>query len=171
MELSLRVVFVAVSLVAVPIASQEPGQCDFPTDNEVRNIFLQQIRSLDPERTSGQVITATRIHFTCLARVALDKYSWASVVINFTISSAPNAPQVRQFQLRCASDSAWARHPRKDFDWGILSVSMPFEIETEYQCAECVQRNPTANYDDVSNCLRKYIYKERQGKYETSLPV
>ena len=153
MEFFLRVFFVSVLILTTPIPTQVQGQCALPTSEEVTDSLESLLQSQSSASTSKQSVNIMQIHFTCLATVALEKYSYASVVVNFTVTSsnAPDANLVRQFQLKCGS-SSWARHPSNGFDLNV--PSMPFDIETEYQCSECVQRDPSpVNYDSVSNCL------------------
>ena len=146
-------VFAAVTLLTPLVAAQELQglQCDIPTSDDVRSVGQQLLRSLSPE--GGSIfITTIQMHYTCLATVALDKYSWASVVINFTDSNSPGVPQVEQFQMRCVDGNSWQRHPFNGFDSNL--PSMPFEI----QCLEYAPNTP--NYDADSNCQRKHHVRQ-----------
>lgn len=151
MDCSLRVVFVAVALLTAPIASQGQQECDLPTVDDVTSVGEVILVIANPEGTSEPDITTTRIHFTCLATVALDKYAWASVVVNFTTSDDPDVVQVEQFELRCVN-GAWQVTP-DTFDPNL--PSMPFDIVPQYQCSGCSQSAPTGSeYDPDSNCIR-----------------
>ena len=152
MEFLLRVLFVAVLPFTTLSSSQGKGLCDLPTSKEVTTVAESLIGSGDPEGAGGQTLNTTQLQFTCLATVALEKYSYASVVINFTTSNASDVFLVRQFQLTCSNSSRWASHPDNEFDRDVSS--MPFEIETQFRCAECLETSPgIANYDNVSKCL------------------
>ena len=140
-----------VALLTVLIAAQGQ-QCDLPTEEDVRCIGEEYYDAIPTQKTPDPIITMLRMHFTCLARVALDKYSWATVVVNLTANFlAPGATEVQQFHMRCSS-SGWGRDPRGNFDGSL--PPMPFDIETQYQCADCLLADPnTDNYDAESNCL------------------
>ena len=152
MLFSMRVVFVAVTLLTAT-TSQE---CDIPTSEEVEDVAEAILGSELPEGSLPPSITLMQMHFTCLATVALDKFSWASVVVNFTDTDVPGVAQVRQFQMACTSFNMWERDI-SSFDPSL--PAMPFDIETQYQCAQCLLVPPTSpNYDPVSNCLGKCVH-------------
>ena len=151
MAFSSRVVFIAMVLLAAPMASQ--GQCDLPTVQEVEDVYRIVLETGGVEGGSDLVVNLTQVHFTCLARVALYKYTWATVVISFTTNTMAS-PQIEQFQLRCVSNT-WGADPGSLFD---LSVpSMPFDIVTQENCSSCAGSSSSPNYDADSNCVRKYV--------------
>ena len=95
------------------------------------------------------------MHITCLATVALNQYSSAGIVINFTVSNDPSVIQTEQFLMECVNGE-W-RSILQNFDNAL--PSMPFEIETQFQCSSCALDAPgLSNYDEVSNCFREYIH-------------
>ena len=158
MQFSLRVVFVVVALLTLRTEAQGQ-QCDFPTEKDVRRIAAEYYQAEYDARfgegTPIHILAILQVHFTCMARVALDKYSWTTVVVklttNFLNFGIPGIYEVRQFQMKCNS-SQWGRDPRGNFDYEL--PPMPFDIETQYQCADCLLADPnTDNYDADSNCL------------------
>lgn len=149
----LRVVLVALALLtaslAVPVIPWIPQLCDLPTKQEVQDAFSGVANALLNE-AQHVVVTTMEMHFTCLATVALDKYSAASVVVNFTDADAPDVIQTAQIEMTCGRYFAWGAR-FQHYDTGLPSE--PFEIETQYQCFSCEFLPPDLpNYDQVSNC-------------------
>ena len=151
MTLFTRLVLVAVALLTVPIASH--GQeCDLPTQEEVESAGGVYLSSDIPEGADLITMTVYNMSFTCLARVAFDKYSYASVIVNATDSADTPFTTVRQFQVQCTNDGSWDPHELSEFDSSVSSD--PFNIETELRCSDCVELPPnTANYNNVTNCF------------------
>ena len=146
----MRVIFLAVTLIAAPIASQGQRMCNLPNITEVEDVGSKYIEIQNPE-AGGVRVTVLNMTFTCLSRVAFDKYSSASVVVNSTTSDDPGFVSVRQFQMDCTIQNTWGVRSGNLFDNNV--PSMPFDVETDYQCYECVeQADSTANYNPTTNC-------------------
>ena len=145
-----RLVFVAVALLTAPIVSKGQ-QCDFPTLQDVERIGGFHLSFDNAEGGAESSLTVHDLHFTCLARVAFDKYSHASVVVNSTSTEEPDLHIVRQFELACGSLDTWTGATGSVFDRNI--PPMPFDLDTEFQCAECTQLPSTVpNYNASTNC-------------------
>ena len=145
-------------LLAAPTTSQ--GQpCTIPTEQNVRDVANQIFPSSDPEGEDIQIQELLQVHFTCLARVAQDMYSSATVVATFTTTSSSNSTTA-QYQLVCTS-SAWTRSSVSGFKDPAALPAMPFAIETNYSCSQCEELQLSEqgpNYDPDSNCIREYMY-------------
>lgn len=151
MNFSMRLVFVAVALLTTPIASNGQ-QCDFPTLQDVEETGGFQLNFDIPEGAPDLSLTVHDLHFTCLARVAFDMYSYASVVVNSTSSQEPDLPIVRQFEMMCGPTNKWISAGGV-FDPNI--PSMPFHLNTEFRCGECTQLPPNfPNYNASTNCYQ-----------------
>ena len=146
----LRVVLIALALLRASFAMVLPlkQHCDLPTQQEVQDAF-SDVANAQLHEAQHIVVTTMEMHLTCLATVALNKYSAASVVVNFTVADAPDVIQTTQFEMVCGY--VWgARY--QHYDNGF--PSQPFEIETQYQCFSCEFLPPDLpNYDEVSNCF------------------
>ena len=162
MKYSVRAVFIAVALLAAPIASHGQ-QCDLPTKDDVESAGGAYLESTNTQGSVDITMSVQNMHFTCLARVAFDKYSFASVVVNSTASNNPDVPIVRQFQLQCSFiTSVWGVHQGNVFDSNI--PSMPFDIEADLQCAVCEEKPPeTLNYNTATNCECECVYLGSRG--------
>ena len=156
MTLSMRLAFVAVALLTAPITSR--GQeCDLPTEEDAESVGGFYLSSDLPGGAEPITMTVHDMSFTCLARVAFDKYSYASVVVNATDSANTPFTTVRQFQLQCTNDGSWDPHGLNEFDSNIPSD--PFNIEAELRCSDCLELSSnTANYNNVTNCFGECMY-------------
>ena len=158
MAFSLTVVlFVGTSLlISVPTTSQ--GQaCTFPTEQDVINVANEIFAFIVSGGVPPSVQDLLQVHFTCLARVAQDMYTSATVVANFTFTSSPDST-VEQYQLVCMS-GAWTRSTFSNFKDPAALPAMPFAINTNYQCSLCEELTmgmQDSNYDSDSNCVCEY---------------
>ena len=144
----MRVFLVIVALVRESVALG--GQCNLPTEQEVQRILQEQVDTLLPEGVAKMKATSMEMHFVCLATVALEKYSYASIVINYTLDSSPDDIITGQFQTVCSSKGTWGN--AGELLRSGQQLSMPFEIETQYRCSSCTFQPPGPNYDEASNC-------------------
>ena len=167
MTFSTRLVFVVVALLTAPIASRGQGECDLPTQEDVESVGGAYLSADLPEGADSVTMTVYTMHFTCLATVALDKYSYASVVVNATDSVNTPVTAVRQFQLQCSSSNDWERHGLSEFDLNVPSD--PFNIETDLRCFQCwAVAADTANYNATTNCQCECmcLSSEKEGEHE-----
>ena len=141
-------------LLTPPTASQE--QCPLPTYQDVKNVADGIFEVIGSDGDVPVVQEVFYVHFTCLATVGLEMYAYATVVANFTHNVNPDFINKVQFQLMCGSGGWVMDDTFKDL--GSLPT-MPFAVETQFQCSKCANTGSGPNgYDPDSNCLCEYIY-------------
>ena len=147
----MRIFHVTVALLAALSASQ--GQnCDLPSEADVRKVEMDYIRNNLPEGTTDPNVAIINMTFTCLARVAFDKYSYAGVIVYSTVSNKPTVTQQHRFQMQCSHTNMWIGHPSNAIDY--IDPPKTFDIEIEYQCKNCEEKlSSTPNYNSTTRCV------------------
>ena len=151
MKSSMLIIFVAVALLGRSNANTG-DECDLPTENVVQRILASIVEERFPEgqNTEGLTVTVINMTFTCLARVAFDKYSHVSVVVYSTTSTNRSNVELKQFEIICMSGNIWKHSDTPEN----FVPQMAFDVETESQCSSCAQYPPTKpNYNAVTNCV------------------
>ena len=144
-------VLVAVALLTALIVCKGQ-QCDFPNLQDVENAGEAYLSNQNSEGAVEARLTVQSMTFTCLARVAFDKYSFATVVVNGTVSNSSGVSQLLQYQMMCNNSNSWVRDETNSSDPNISSTVL--HIETDFQCYECAETDPsTPNYNATTDCL------------------